>query len=88
MAPHLIGSPLALMATAQVAVTIPNLLMCEFHAHDVPFFHELAGGGTAEWFRPGFVRPPDTPGLGIELDENVGRRYRLPGTTWFDERNP
>jgi L-alanine-DL-glutamate epimerase-like enolase superfamily enzyme len=42
-------------------------------------------GGTAEWFRPGFVQPLDRPGLGMELDEAVGRRYRLPGTAWFDE---
>ena len=54
-APHMIGSPLALMASAHLSVTIPNFLVCEFHAHDVPFFHELAVGGTEEWFRPGWV---------------------------------
>jgi L-alanine-DL-glutamate epimerase-like enolase superfamily enzyme len=86
VAPHMIGSPLALLAAAHVAVAIPNLLVCELHAHDVPFFHELVRGGTAEWFRPGFVQPLDRPGLGMELDETVGRRYRLPGTAWFDER--
>jgi L-alanine-DL-glutamate epimerase-like enolase superfamily enzyme len=84
-APHMIGSPLALMASSQVAVTLPNLLVCEFHAHDVPFFHELAEGGTSDWFRPGWVRPTDRPGLGVEIDERVGRQYRLPGLTWFDE---
>lgn len=83
-APHMIGSPMALIATAHLCVTIPNLLVCEFHAHDVPFFHDLALGGTADWFRHGWVRPPDRPGLGLELDETVGKRYRLPGSTWFD----
>lgn len=82
---HMIGSPLALMASAHVAVTIPNFAVCEFHAHDVPFFHELAVGGTAEWFRPGWVTPLDRPGYGIELDETVGKRYALLGTRWFDE---
>lgn len=85
-APHMIGSPLALMASAHVGVTVPNLLVCEFHAHDVPFFHELAQGGTGDWFRPGWVRPSDRPGLGIELDETVGKRHRLPGSAWFGER--
>ena len=84
-APHMIGSPLALMATAHMSVTIPNFLVCEFHAHDVPFFHELAVDGTEEWFRPGWVTPPDRPGFGIELNEAVGKRYRLPGSRWFDE---
>jgi gluconate/galactonate dehydratase len=84
LALHMIGSPLALMASAHLGVAIPNLLVCEFHAHDVPFFHELAQGGTASWFRPGWVRPGKGPGFGVELDEQVGRRYRLPGTRWFD----
>jgi len=83
---HMIGSPLALMASAHVAVTIPNFLVLEFHAHDVPFFHELAVGGTADWFRPGWVRPSDRPGLGVELDETVGKRYRVASLPWFDER--
>jgi L-alanine-DL-glutamate epimerase-like enolase superfamily enzyme len=85
-APHMIGSPVALMASAHVALTIPNLLVCEFHAHDVPFFHELAEGGTEEWFRAGWVRPLGRPGFGIEISETVGKRYRVPGTRWFEER--
>src|SRR5438874_3425248 len=40
-APHMIGSPIALMASAQVATTIPNFTVCEFHAPDVPFFADL-----------------------------------------------
>lgn len=85
LAIHMIGSPLALIASAHLAVAIPNFSVCEFHAHDVPFFHELVAGGTAQWFRSGWVRPPDRPGFGVELDEVVGRRYRLPGSRWFDE---
>jgi len=86
-APHMIGSPLALMASAHLSLAIPNFTVCEFHAHDVPFFHDLAKGGTEEWFRPGWMRPTDRPGFGIELDEAVGKEYRLPGTSWFDERS-
>ena len=82
----MIGSPIALMASSHLCLTVPNLLVCEFHAHDVPFFYELAQGEMSEWFRHGWVMPPDRPGLGIELDEAVGRRYQMPGTTWFDEK--
>ncbi len=85
-APHMIGSPIALMASAHLCLTVPNLLVCEFHAHDVPFFYELAQGDMSEWFRHGWVTPPNRPGFGIELDEIVGRKYRLPGSTWFDEK--
>lgn len=82
---HMIGSPLALMASAHLAVTIPNFTVCEFHAHDVPFFHDLVDNGTADWFQPGWVTPSQKAGFGIELNEVTGRRYRLPGTKWFDE---
>jgi L-alanine-DL-glutamate epimerase-like enolase superfamily enzyme len=85
LALHMIGSPLALMASCHLALAIPNFSVCEFHAHDVPFFHELVVGGTAEWFRPGWVRPTLRPGFGVELDEAVGRRRRLPGSRWFDD---
>jgi gluconate/galactonate dehydratase len=82
---HMIGSPLALMASAHLALTVPNFSVCEFHAHDVPFFHDLVQGGTDGWFAPGWVTPSDAPGYGIELDNAVGNRWRLPGTRWFDE---
>jgi L-alanine-DL-glutamate epimerase-like enolase superfamily enzyme len=81
---HMIGSPLALMASAHLALTVPNFMVCEFHAHDVPFFHDLAASGTDAWFAPTGVTPPDAPGYGIELDDATGQRWRLPGTRWFD----
>ena len=84
-APHMIGSPLALMASAQLSLTIPNFTVCEFHAHDVPFFAELCASPIDEWFAPGWVTPTDRPGFGIELNESVGRKYRLSGSRWFDE---
>lgn len=84
IAPHMIGSPLALMASCHLSASIPNFLVVEFHAHDVPFFHELVQGGTESWFRPGMVTPLETPGYGIELDESVGQKYKAQGTRWFD----
>lgn len=84
-APHMIGSPLALMASSHLAVTLPNFIVCEYHAHDIPFFHDLIEGGTSSWFKPGWVTPNELPGFGIELNEKVGRRYRLPGSSWFDD---
>ncbi|MCU0875113.1 MAG: mandelate racemase/muconate lactonizing enzyme family protein [Pirellulaceae bacterium] len=85
VAPHMVGSPLAMLASAHWALTLPNFLVCEFHAQDVPFFHELVAGGTDAWFRPGYVTPLNTPGFGVELDEVTGRKYRVPGSKWFDD---
>jgi L-alanine-DL-glutamate epimerase-like enolase superfamily enzyme len=83
-APHMIGSPLALMASAHLALTVPNFTVCEFHAHDVPFFHDLIQGGTASFFRHGFVTPNEKPGFGIELDETAARCHKAPGSGWFE----
>jgi L-alanine-DL-glutamate epimerase-like enolase superfamily enzyme len=82
---HMIGSPLALMASAHLALTVPNFLVCEFHAHDVPFFHDLVQGGTDHWFTPAGITPSDAAGFGIEINETVGTRWKLAGTRWFDD---
>jgi L-alanine-DL-glutamate epimerase-like enolase superfamily enzyme len=79
----MIGSPLALMASCHLALAVPNFLVCEFHAHDVPFFHDLMQGGTESWFRHGWVIPSNAPGYGIELEEAVAKHYQLAGTRWF-----
>jgi len=85
IAPHMIGSPVALLASCQVAATIPNFLACEFHAYDVPFCFELVDNAH-DWFRPGCVTIPNRPGIGTELNESVARRYALPGSKWFDTK--
>jgi len=82
-APHMIGSPLAIMASCHLSLTIPNFLVCEFHAHDVPFFHELIEGGTSSWFKPGWVTPNEKPGFGIELDDKVVAKYLHPQSSFF-----
>jgi len=82
-APHMIGSPLAIMASCHLSLTIPNFLACEFHAHDVPFFHELVEGGTTSWFEHGWVTPMEKPGWGIELNETVVAKYLHPQSTLF-----
>jgi L-alanine-DL-glutamate epimerase-like enolase superfamily enzyme len=84
VAPHMIGSPLALMASCHLSLTLPNFLVCEFHAHDVPFFHDLAEGGTSEWFEHGWVTPLEKPGLGIELNEKEAKKYLHPESTFFE----
>jgi len=82
-APHMIGSPLAIMASSHLSLTVPNFLACEFHAHDVPFFHELVQNGTSEWFEHGWITPLDEPGWGIELNESVVEKYLHPQSTLF-----
>ena len=80
---HMIGGPIALAASVHFASTVPNLIACEFHAEDVPFFHELAIDGTESWLQAGTASPPERPGLGVELNETTAKRYLLDGSSLF-----
>ena len=32
----------------------------------------------------GYVTPPDRPGIGVEMNEEVAKKAQIPGTTWFE----
>jgi L-alanine-DL-glutamate epimerase-like enolase superfamily enzyme len=83
-APHCIASPLGLMAAAHVCAALPNHLCLEFHGSDVPFWGDLITG-PKPLIERGSVLIPDAPGLGVELDMEVVRRYSAPGEPVFDE---
>jgi L-alanine-DL-glutamate epimerase-like enolase superfamily enzyme len=34
--------------------------------------------------KDGFIHLDGKPGIDVELDEEVGRKYQFPGTTWFE----
>lgn len=84
-APHCIASPLGTMASAHVAAAVPNFLVLEWHGMSVPFWDELVLGADGPLIRDGFITVPDAPGLGVELDEAVARRYAKPGEPFFGE---
>jgi L-alanine-DL-glutamate epimerase-like enolase superfamily enzyme len=81
---HNISGPIGTMAGVHLAAAIPNLLALEWHAASVPFFDELVKGGTEPLIQRGYVRVPERPGLGIELDEDVAYRYRKTGEPFFE----
>lgn len=83
MAPHNIAGPIGTLASAHLCAAIPNFLALEWHAADVPFFDAmLAGGGPI--IRDGYIELGDAPGLGVELDLDVCRRYARHGEPFFE----
>ena len=76
MAPHLYAGPVEWAANLQLAAAIPNLLMCE--TIETPFHAALVKGAIR--VEEGFVELPDTPGLGIEVDEDLARAHPFTGT--------
>ena len=76
MAPHLYAGPVEWAANIHLATSIPNLLMCE--TIETPFHSDLIGGAIK--IENGYITPPETPGLGIELNEDLARAHPFTGT--------
>ncbi len=59
LAPHNIASPVGTMAAVQVSASIPNFLLLEYHANDIPWWSKLVKteGTPRREERP--HRPPD-----------------------------
>lgn len=83
IAPHNISSPVGTLASAHYCASIPNFLVLEFHASDVPFWNDLVEGIPKPIIQNGMIRLPDKPGLGVKLNEDVARRYARKGEPFF-----
>ncbi|MEO1109171.1 MAG: mandelate racemase/muconate lactonizing enzyme family protein [Pseudomonadota bacterium] len=75
MAPHLYAGPVEWAANIHLAASIPNLLLLE--SIETPFHDQLIKGSIR--VEDGFVTPPTTPGLGIEVDEDLARAHPYTG---------
>jgi hypothetical protein len=75
------GSPLATMGAAHTAATFDNFLAMECHAVDfMSWWQELVTGVPKPIIKDGHITVPDTPGIGIELNEPVVKEHlRYPG---------
>ncbi len=82
-APHNVSSPLGTMASAHVCASVPNFLVLEFHWLHRDYWTTIAGDGV-DIIKDGYIALSDRPGIGVELNEEVARRYQYPGTTWFE----
>lgn len=74
VAPHHMSSPVATIAAVHLCSTIPNFLALEHHCLGIPFWNDVLRR-PAQVIEQGFVRVPDEPGLGIEVDEDVVRAH-------------
>ena len=70
MAMHFAGTPVSFMANVHCAAATENFVALEHHSLDVPWWESLV---TTVDGKPlidrGFAVVPDSPGLGIELNE-------------------
>lgn len=76
MAPHLYAGPVEWAANIHLAASIPNILLLE--TIETPFHDQLIKGSIR--VENGFAAPPDAPGLGIEVDEDLARAHPFTGS--------
>lgn len=81
-APHNVSSPIGTLASAHVCATVPNFMVLEFHWLHRDYWTTIIQE-KEDIIQDGYITLTDRPGIGVELDETVGRQYQYPGTTWF-----
>ena len=83
MAMHFAGTPVSFMANLHCAAATENFIALEHHSVDVPWWEDMVTGPEKPINQRGFATPPDRPGLGIELVEEVVKAHLKPGTQYF-----
>ncbi len=86
IAPHLYCGPIEGAANVQLATCSPNFLILEsIRCWDG--FHGEILKSPMRW-EDGYVIPPDAPGIGVELDEDVARAHPFTGENLHLESEP
>ena len=78
IAPHLYCGPIVGAANIQISTCSPNFLILESIKDWQGFYAEILKE-PIKWEK-GYVTPPDKPGLGVELNEKVVRKYKYTGS--------
>ena len=84
MAMHFAGTPVSFMANVHCAAATENFIALEHHSMDVPWWESLVRttGGNA-LVEKGFAVVPDSPGLGVEVNEEVVKQHLRPNSGFF-----
>ena len=86
IAPHLYCGPIVGAASIQLSACSPNFLILE-GIREWGGFHAEILKNPIRW-EEGYVIPPDAPGLGVELDEDVALAHPYTGDTLHLEMQP
>ena len=77
-APHGVASRLGIAAYSHVCATVPNLMCLEWAFYPNPMINSLTKEGAVD-YRDGFIHVSDTPGIGVELNEDAVKEHQLAG---------
>ena len=83
MALHHAASPVSFLGSVHAAAATNNFIALEHHSVDNPWWEDLVNGIKKPIVQSGFVTVPDTPGLGVELNEEAVREHLRRGDKLF-----
>jgi L-alanine-DL-glutamate epimerase-like enolase superfamily enzyme len=94
MAMHFAGTPVSFMANIHCAAATQNFVALEHHSVDVDYWPTLVKT-KKPMVEKGFAIVPESPGLGVELNEDVVKKhldpehnaYFAPTTEWDKDRS-
>jgi L-alanine-DL-glutamate epimerase-like enolase superfamily enzyme len=72
---HCAASPIGVMANVHTAATIREFISLECHTIEMPWVSDLVTGIPKPIIQNGTITVPDTPGLGIEFEDDVAEKY-------------
>ena len=74
-APHNVSGPIGTVAAAHLCATVSNFTVLEWHAIDLPYWHDLVTYASGPVLSEGRIALTEAPGLGLELNEDVAREH-------------
>ena len=95
MAIHMAGTPVSTMAAVHCAAATENFIALEHHFSEIAYWSDLVTGFRNPVIQEGYITVPETPGLGIELNDEVVQQhldpndpdYFGPSTYWDTDRS-
>jgi L-alanine-DL-glutamate epimerase-like enolase superfamily enzyme len=87
MAIHMAGTPVSTMAAVHCAAATENFVALEHHFTDIPYWSDLVVSTGGDVPNPiiqnGFIRVPEAPGLGIDINKDAVEQHMLAGESYF-----
>lgn len=80
---HHAASPVSFLGSVHSAAATENFIALEHHSVDNPWWEDLVTGIEKPIVQNGFVKVPETPGLGVELNEEAVREHLREGEELF-----
>ena len=85
-APHMVASYLGAMSSAHVCASVPNFLILEWqiYFHKDEMYNEIVTFDGPMLTDDGYIPLRDTPGIGVEINEEGMRKYAVEDVPFFE----